>query len=109
MRGGGLTGLVREGLECALRPQPCADGTDHCIVSIVDAITLENGGASVTSSQGVEVDSQKREGILPALATALRADVIILALGIDKSIEGEGHDRPDITLPGLQSESAAGL
>jgi len=30
----------------------------------------------------------------------------VLALGIDKSIEGEGHDRPDTLLPGLQTKFA---
>jgi hypothetical protein len=28
--------------------EPCADGTDHCIISITDAIRAENGGAPVT-------------------------------------------------------------
>ena len=63
-------------------------------------------GAAVTSAQGVEVNSKKRDGIAAALAVAKAADVVVLALGIDKSVEGEGTDRPDITLPGLQSEFA---
>ena len=86
--------------------QACADGTDNCIVSITDAIRAENGGATVTSSQGVEVNSLKLSGIPKAIETAREADVVVLALGIDKSQEGEGHDRPDIVLPGLQSEFA---
>ena len=60
----------------------------------------------MVSSQGVEVSSDKRSGIAAALAVAAAADVVVLALGIDKSIEGEGTDRADITLPGLQSEFA---
>jgi len=32
------------------------------------------------------------------------ADVVILALGIDKTIEHEGLDRTTIDLPGLQKE-----
>lgn len=83
--------------------QACADGSDSCIVSITDAIRAENGGAVVTSSQGVEVNSLKVSGIPKAIAAAREADVIVLALGIDKSQEGEGHDRPNIVLPGLQS------
>jgi hypothetical protein len=51
-------------------------------------------------SQGVEVNSLKMDGIRPALAVAAAADVVILALGIDKSQEGEGHDRRNIVLPG---------
>ena len=86
--------------------QACADGSDNCIVSITDAIRAENGGATVTSSQGVEVNSLKFSGIREAIATARDADMVVLALGIDKSQEGEGHDRPNIALPGLQSEFA---
>ena len=86
--------------------EACADGSDSCIVSIADAIKVANGGGDVNSSQGVEVNSLKRAGILPALAMARAADLVILALRIDKSIEGEGHDRPGIGLPGLQSEFA---
>ena len=37
-----------------------------------------------------------------ALAVAKAADVVVLALGIDKSVEHEGVDRSDITLPGMQ-------
>jgi len=36
----------------------------------------------------------------------MKADVVVLALGIDKSIEHEGLDRTNITLPGLQSQFA---
>jgi beta-glucosidase len=62
----------------------------------------------VTSSEGVEVNSLKFSGISKAVAIARAADVVVLALGIDKSQEGEGHDRPsgNIGLPGLQSEFA---
>lgn len=41
-------------------------------------------------------------GIPAALALAKEADVVVLAVGIDKSIEGEGIDRPNIRLPGKQ-------
>ena len=41
-----------------------------------------------------------------ALAVAKAADVVVLALGIDKSVEHEGVDRSDITLPGMQAAFA---
>ena len=88
--------------------QACADGSDNCVVSITDGIRAANGGdgSSVSSAQGVEVNSKERSGIAAALAVAKAADIVVLALGIDKSVEGEGTDRADITLPGLQSEFA---
>lgn len=39
-----------------------------------------------------------------AIAEAHSADQIVLAVGIDQSITGEGRDRANITLPGQQAE-----
>jgi beta-D-xylosidase 4 len=41
-----------------------------------------------------------------ALSIGQYADVIVLALGIDKTIEHEGQDRTDTALPGLQEPFA---
>lgn len=38
-----------------------------------------------------------------ALAAAASADAVVLVVGIDQSIESEGHDRTDIGLPGYQN------
>ena len=92
--------------------EPCFGGGDACIVSITDALRTGNtdgqGGPpkAVTQAQGVSVSGLERGGIAAALDVARAADVVVLALGIDKSVEGEGTDRPEITLPGLQSEFA---
>ena len=90
--------------------QTCADGTDGCIVSIQAAIAAEGrragGKVKVGFEQGVDVASDRTDGIARALALARKADVVVLAMGIDKSQEGEGHDRVNITLPGLQEPFA---
>lgn len=90
--------------------QPCADGSYECIVSIADAVRREvlhgHAGSVVSSAPGVDINSDRREGIPHALSLAAAADVVILALGIDKSVEGEGHDRPTSRLPGRQEEFA---
>ena len=46
--------------------------------------------------------STNSSGIEAALELAKMADVIVLALGIDKTVEHEGVDRKSIELPGLQ-------
>lgn len=45
-------------------------------------------------------------GIEAALKLAKMADVVVLALGIDKTVEHEGIDRKSIELPGLQASFA---
>ncbi len=39
-----------------------------------------------------------------ALAAAASADAVVLVIGIDQSVESEGHDRTDIGLPGYQNQ-----
>ena len=84
--------------------EPCDDGTDECIVSIADAFRAINRAPRVTSATGVDINSDDASGIPAALKLAQAADVVVLALGIDKSVEGEGRDRPNVTLPGLQED-----
>jgi len=47
-----------------------------------------------------------RAGISSAVAAAHDADVVVLGLGFDTAIAGEGHDRLDMGLPGAQEELA---
>lgn len=39
-----------------------------------------------------------------AEAAAKTADATVIVIGIDQSVESEGHDRTAITLPGLQND-----
>eukprot|EP01123_Difflugia_compressa_P014532 TRINITY_DN762_c1_g1_i1.p1 TRINITY_DN762_c1_g1~~TRINITY_DN762_c1_g1_i1.p1 ORF type:complete len:323 (+),score=58.55 TRINITY_DN762_c1_g1_i1:145-969(+) len=55
---------------------------------------------------GVDVNSNRVDGIQAALNAVAASDVAVLVLGIDKTIEHEGIDRVNTTLPGLQNEFA---
>ena len=48
-------------------------------------------------------------GIEAALAVARDAEVVVLMLGIDGSLEGESNDRTSIDLPAIQHELAAAV
>ena len=63
-------------------------------------------GGSVTSSMGCAVESSDTSQISAAVDTCQASDVCILFLGMDNSIEGEGNDREDISLPGQQNALA---
>ena len=87
--------------------QPCANDInqteDSCIWSIAAAVRFYNGKASLTTNiSGVDVNSTDTSRIPEALALARAADVVVLALGTDSSIEAEGVERFDISLPGQQ-------
>ena len=77
-----------------------------CVTTIADAIRAANVGGRTVNSTGVDINSNDKSRIGAALQAAKGADVIVLALGIDKSIEHEGADRPNTLLPGLQEAFA---
>ena len=82
--------------EQACAPSSTESDTDYCITSIAEAVTAANGGLAANRTlvaTGVDVNSNNTNGIAAAVALAQTADIIFLCLGIDKSIEGEGHDR----------------
>jgi hypothetical protein len=86
--------------------QICPSGKYDCIVSPFQAISAANKGGSTVFSQGCVINSTNTTGFGPALADARAADYVVLCLGIDQSIEREGFDRVEITLPGVQEEFA---
>ena len=87
--------------------QPCANDInqteDACIWSIAAAVAHYNGDPSLTTNvSGIDVNSTDTSRIAAAVALAKAADVVVLALGTDASVEGEGVERFDISLPGQQ-------
>mmetsp|Transcript_71243 Transcript_71243/g.170150 ORF Transcript_71243/g.170150 Transcript_71243/m.170150 type:complete len:761 (-) Transcript_71243:129-2411(-) len=84
----------------------CFDGTDACVPTITEGLRTANAGGRTVSSMGVEINSTKADGIPAALEAARNADVVVLALGDDRTIETEGKDREDTALPGLQESFA---
>ena len=85
--------------------QLCPDNSFDCIVSPFLAISALNSAAGGTTDF---VLGCKINGTDPsydqAIALAQSSDIIILALGIDDSIEAEGHDRVSIDLPQVQHD-----
>jgi hypothetical protein len=59
-------------------------------VPLDQAIAERNVGGQTVAEKGVDVDSADTSNITLALRAAQDADIVILALGIDKSVEYEG-------------------
>ena len=64
------------------------------------------GTASVSYAEGCDISTNDTSGFASAVAAAKAADTVVLFIGIDGSIENEGHDRHDLTLPGVQEKLA---
>ena len=83
----------------------CVGNTDTCVQTPYEGIAALNDGVAGGTSQnatGCAVNSTNDMGILAAIHAAASADVVIFVGGLDGTIEGESHDRHDISLPGLQ-------
>jgi hypothetical protein len=66
------------------------------------AIADINLGGNVTAVLGCGISDPDQSGFPAALDAAGAADIVVLMMGIDGSIEGEDEDRTTITLPDVQ-------
>lgn len=74
------------------------------IVSPFQAIKATYPSGTVTHMKGCEINSNSTAGFDDAIKLAREADLAILFMGIDMSIEKEGKDRESIGLPGVQGD-----
>lgn len=109
----GMLPLARRGRIAVIGPladdradmlgQMAAEGQPRDVVPILDGIRQAVGkAASVSYVRGVDVDSDDTAGIPAAVAAARAADVVVLVLGEDNDLIGEGHSRSTLDLPGRQ-------
>jgi pre-mRNA-splicing factor SYF2/beta-D-xylosidase 4 len=75
------------------------------VVSVLEGLSAV-AGASVTFVHGCDINSTDTSGFPAAVAAAAAADVAVLVLGLDQTIEREGLDRITISLPGVQEQLA---
>lgn len=59
---------------------------------------------NVLYAQGCDIDDTSRAGFAEAVATALKAEVVILSVGERRDMSGEAKSRSNIHLPGAQEE-----
>ena len=77
------------------------------IATLLESVTAEFPGATITHVPGTSLDGGETDTIADAVAAARDADVMILALGdraglFGRGTSGEGCDVEDLTLPGAQ-------
>lgn len=91
----------------AMLGQMSAEGEPQDVVTILDGIRAAAGkDAAVSFAQGVAVTGDDISGIAAAVHAAAAADVVVLVVGEDETLFGEGNSRSDLGLPGRQLELA---
>ncbi|CAI8024072.1 Probable exo-1,4-beta-xylosidase xlnD [Geodia barretti] len=93
---------------------PCADDPDcntgdynpqPAYIVTPRAAFLNRSGLTVNYASGcADVKCTSSAGFASAVTTARSSDFVVYVGGISHTIEGEGHDRANIFLPGLQSD-----
>jgi beta-D-xylosidase 4 len=89
--------------------QLCPDDTLGCVPSIGEAVAAANRGGVTRVAAGPGLVANDTAGWAEALAEVAAADAVVLALGIDGSIEAESLDRTSIDLPAVQHAFAAAV
>ena len=87
-------------------------GEDKDVVTYFDGITKEFTNANITYSKGCEIDSFRvaGENLIPkAVNIAKAADIVILVLGEEYWMSGEGGGTASIHLPGVQEKLLAAV
>jgi beta-glucosidase len=77
-------------------------------VTVLDGIRRKLGSnARVEYAKGCDIKGASKDGFAEATDLARRADVVIAVMGLNQSVEGEegeGGDRTDLALPGVQED-----
>jgi len=76
-------------------------------VTLLEGIRSKAGNKiKVTYTKGCEITGSATDGFNEAVTAAIKADIVILALGESADMTGEASSRAEINLPGVQSKLA---
>ena len=81
---------------------PSSTANFDCVETPFAALAAENTGGTTTTEPGCGINAANSTLFAAALTAASDAEVVVLMLGLDGSIEGESHDRHTMELPTAQ-------
>ncbi|AUS06306.1 beta-xylosidase [Pseudotamlana carrageenivorans] len=74
-------------------------------VSVLDGLKKKVGkNVKINYAEGCDIDSFSKEGFPEAIAAAKKSDAVVLVVGSSHKTCGEGGDRADLDLYGVQKE-----
>ena len=96
--------MVRE--RASLNGAWAGSGVREESVTLLEGLTKRYAGTDVRfiTAAGCDLMTDDRSGFAEAVATALRADIVVAAMGEHYDWSGETASRSDITLPGVQRD-----
>jgi len=73
-------------------------------VTLLRGIRSRAQGVDVRFAQGCEIKGESKEGFAEAVRLASQSQVAVVCAGNSPLTEGEGRDRADLALPGVQAD-----
>ncbi len=86
----------------------CAAGNANDCVSLLEGLRAASRGI-VLHAKGCAIEGNDRSGFAQAVATAQKADVVVVAVGESAQMSGEAASRTALSLPGVQEDLIAAL
>ena len=74
------------------------------IVSLMEGMQKQAGQTELLYAYGCDINAPSKAGFAEAVATAQKADVVVMAMGEAPDMTGEAKSKSDIHLPGVQEE-----
>lgn len=73
-------------------------------VTVLEGLRARDDGTEISHARGCPITGTSTDGFAEAVAAAQAADVALVVLGDSEETVGEGVDRSDLRLPGVQQE-----
>lgn len=81
---------------------PSSTANFDCVETPYEALTEVNAGGTTATAAGCGISTANSTLFAAAVSAASDADVVVLCVGLDGSIEGESRDRHTMVLPAPQ-------
>lgn len=79
------------------------------LVSLYQGLENKLGKNSLSYAKGCEIADTSKAGFSAAVQTAMKADIVVMAVGEAFDMSGEGKSRASIKIPGVQEELIAAI
>lgn len=80
------------------------DDSSYIVSQWQGMVNKLGGDSRMLYARGCGIDDTSRNGFAEAIATAMKADVVIMSVGERRDMSGEAKSRSSLRIPGIQEE-----
>jgi beta-glucosidase len=79
-------------------------GDENDIISLYEGVEQQAGNIKLLYARGCAIDDSSESGFSEAVQTAMKCDVVVMAMGERADMTGEAKSKSNIHLPGVQEK-----